>query len=196
MSKLKPINKSWVKPNTYFTDSSGNVYRKTESGYVKMYKEKADNGYYQVKLVGKDGKRHNLDIHIALKNSGRLGKSNAKNGEQVIDHKDGNKSNNNPENLQPTNQSHNIKNAHDMGLISKPGSKKKGIKEAILDSFVELEALKEEDFDRYEDPQFHIDFVQEAHTGNSLLSNGKASVNAYVMYLDKLSGGEKDKNKE
>ena len=118
--KIRPLRKSWVKPNTYGVGEDGRIYRKTKNGWAKMaISDDGGNGYSQTKLVGKDGKRHNLDNHTAVQHAYFNGKG------QVVNHKDGDKSNDSVSNLTPMSQSDNIKHAYRTGLESRKKRRKK-----------------------------------------------------------------------
>lgn len=170
--EIKPLKKSWVKPNTYGVGSNGQVYRKSGDGWKKMaVSDDGGNGYSQTKLVGKDGKRHNLDNHTAVQSAFFKGKG------QVVNHKDGDKGNDSVKNLEPTSQSANIKHAYDTGLESR---KKTRIKESIssMCSLIQESSISD------------INFIHNAHTPNGQLYGYSQDAEGNQIENSKLSKAE------
>ena len=108
---LYPIGKF---QQTYSISNHGNV-QNDKTG--RLLKARPDNkGYMRVNLAGKDQKVHRLvALHFLI---------NPKpNDYSLINHKDGDKSNNHESNLEWCNNSMNIKHAVDTGLKSAVGEK-------------------------------------------------------------------------
>lgn len=95
---------------TYKVFPNGNVMKKSGEGFIKPHKE--ISGYMSVTLMI-NGSRKRIYVHrlvamVYLDNAKKL---------PSINHKDGNKSNNNIDNLEWTNQSDNLKHAVKTGLL-------------------------------------------------------------------------------
>lgn len=121
MSKAKyiPVDPATVKDmrvipsfSRYAADAEGNLYALNYKNGGKVVKLKPcdTGGYFQTMLLGDDGRYHTRKVH-RLVCWAFYGKS-----DMEINHKDGNKLNNCPDNLEYCTRSENIKHAFAMGL--------------------------------------------------------------------------------
>lgn len=161
----------------YYATPSGRVYKKNKDGTLHQMSISDDggNGYNQIKVTDSEGHRKNVDVHKMIGNTFVRGGKNS----EVINHKDGDKSNSSATNLEGTTQSQNIQHAWDTGLEG--GDKSgKNVDENLLFTAINaygglrplVEALLAEvskkpvdkDLDNYTDPAKDFDFIQKAHT--------------------------------
>ena len=97
----------------YYVTNMGEVYS-TKCGYKRLLKSrKSQNGYLYVNL-SKNGKYKSKNIHILV---AKAYIPNPNNFPQV-NHIDGNKSNNNVNNLEWCTASHNMKHAYKIGVLT------------------------------------------------------------------------------
>lgn len=101
----------------YCADSEGDLFSRNykRTGRFKILKPaKSIDGYLKTMLLGDDGKYHTTTVHklVACAFIGEKTKG------FEVNHKDGNKTNNKPDNLEYVSRSENIKHAYDNGLIT------------------------------------------------------------------------------
>jgi len=107
--------------NEYVVTKNGRVYRKLKSGHSELSIATNEDGYKTVVLY-KDGNPKFMYVH-------ELVASNWTNGDQskgYVNHKDGDKSNNNADNLAYADAVENTQHAYDNGLASGPKGEKNG----------------------------------------------------------------------
>jgi len=97
--------------SNYLAFPDGRVYSKLSGEFMKVSDR---TGYNTVSLIDDDKKRKKRSVHrLVILTFGKEVE-----GKRIVNHKDGEKTNNSTENLEWTTQGENIKHAHDSGLIS------------------------------------------------------------------------------
>lgn len=98
----------------YFVTDTGQIYSQKADKFLSYQKDK--DGYAKVQMMSTDDKRHRYSVHrLVLENFNPV--ENMKNLQ--VNHKDGNKLNNNLSNLEWCNCKENIAHAVKMGLRAK-----------------------------------------------------------------------------
>lgn len=127
----------------YFISNKGRIkkYAKSyKSFYLKKIAYNQISGYGYVCLVNKDGKRKNLSVARLVAHSFVEGYSEEKN---TVDHKDGNKRNNEAINLEWVSQSENNENAYKNGKLPHKSYSRNGrFKKLIIDGKYEFKTIR------------------------------------------------------
>ena len=99
----------------YVISHDGEIFRKVEGGHRKISPATNDDGYKTVVLY-KDSKPHFKYVHDLVANAWVGGP----NGKPIVNHKDGDKTNDDADNLEYADHVQNTQHAYDRGLAKPP----------------------------------------------------------------------------
>lgn len=117
--KCKPIPEF---TNEYVISKDGDIFRRLSDGFSRIKPATNEDGYLTVVLY-KDNEPSFKYVHNLVASSW-LGKGD--DDETIVNHKDGDKTNNNADNLQFVDPQENTEHAYDKGLAKGPKGEKNG----------------------------------------------------------------------
>lgn len=94
MKSITYLNKKYP---DYFIDTNGAIFKKDEDEYIEIKSRDDQRGYLQVDIKDREGNRKTVKVHLALMHTYKPLKNYSG---MIVNHKDGNKHNNNIDNLE------------------------------------------------------------------------------------------------
>lgn len=173
MMKIIPHNYVTRYGYHYFATEDGHIYSEHLKRNISEYTDK--DGYKKVRLSNGDGSRKVFSVHRLILETFKPNKNSDK---LQVNHKDGNKANNNLNNLEWVTCKQNINHAYNLGLYSNIGDNNNGDHKLntnqvleIIDLLLNSKMTVKEIANKYEVSKYAIECIKYKKTWKHLTKN-------------------------